>query len=172
MKLSKQVSDAIRILVVCQRADGQLVKVGDVAEELDLTKQIALKTANIVAQAGFLETVRGPSGGIRLSQRAKTATIGSIVRALETMPSTKGKAAKDAGFAGFLEDAFAAFLDVLDQHQLADLAQQRSATGRKRPAPKKRMAKQAAVRKPPSKLPSKPPGKVRSGGRTGSRAAR
>jgi Rrf2 family transcriptional regulator, nitric oxide-sensitive transcriptional repressor len=168
MKLSKQVSDAIRILVVCHRANGKLVKVGEVADELNLTKQIALKTANVVAQAGFLDTVRGPSGGIRLSERAKTATIGSIVRALETMPSPDGKGSRAAGFAEFLEDAFAAFLDVLDQHSLADLAKQRTATGRKRAGPKKRPAKKAA---PGKAVAAKSSVRVRSS-RVGARAVR
>lgn len=163
MKLSKQVSDAIRILVVCHRANGKLVKVGDVADELDLTKQIALKTANVVAQAGFLDTVRGPSGGIRLSERAQTATVGSIVRALETMPSIHGKRAKSADFDVFLEDAFAAFLDVLDQHSLADLAKQRKASGRKRAGAKKRPAKKAASARVAVRTRT---------GRSGARAAR
>jgi Rrf2 family protein len=167
MKLSKQVSDAIRILAVCYRADGKLVKVGQVANELKLTKQIALKTANIVAQAGFLETVRGPSGGIRLSERAKTATIGSIVRALETMPSAHGKGAKAAGFDEYLEDAFAAFLEVLDRHSLADIAKSRSVGGRKKISGKKRGAKSQPV----AKAVVKAPARARST-RAGSRAAR
>lgn len=146
MKLSKQVSDAIRILVTCYRSEGELLKVGHIAEELGLTKQIALKTANTLAQAGLLETVRGPSGGIRLADTARDVTIGQIVRVLEAVPQHASPQASGAGIGEFLDDAFAAFLEVLDRHKLSDLAAGSETARRKR-----RTTKRASGTKPASK---------------------
>ena len=114
MKLSKQTSDAIQILTQCAREDAELVKVGDVAAELGLSKQMALKLAYILSQAGFLEAVRGPRGGIRLSDSAHAATLGEIVRVLELQPASRGQSGRSGGiFDDYIDDAFEAFLAVL-----------------------------------------------------------
>jgi Rrf2 family protein len=132
MKLSKQTSDAVEILVFCLRPDDELLKVGRIAEELGLTKQMALKLAHVLNQAGFLEAVRGPKGGIRLTDAARSAKLGEIVRALELLPTERGKSDSGSLFGGYIDEAFEAFLSVLDQHTLADLARRpRRATKRK-----------------------------------------
>jgi len=130
MRLSKQTTDAISILSACHRENGRLVKVGHVAEELSLTKQVALKTANILVQAGLLEAVRGPNGGIRLPRQTADASIADIVRAIESAPGRAIKGNDAAALNTFIDDAFRAFLQVLEGHKLADLAK---ATTGKRP---------------------------------------
>ncbi|MEM7751489.1 MAG: Rrf2 family transcriptional regulator, partial [Pseudomonadota bacterium] len=89
MNLSKQTSDAIQMLACCYRAGDELVKVANIADELGLTKQMALKLANILSQAELVETFRGPSGGIRLSEATRDAMLGEIVRRLESAPTQK-----------------------------------------------------------------------------------
>lgn len=122
MKLSKQTSDAIQILTYCHRQDGRLVKVAEVADTLGLKKQMALKLANILAQAGFVETVRGPSGGIRLSEATRAATLGHIVRTLEAQPTSRADYNDGGALDSFVDEAFEAFLQVLDRHSLAEMA--------------------------------------------------
>ena len=121
MNLSKQTSDAVQMLACCYRAGDELLKVANIAEELGLTKQMALKLANILSQAGLVETFRGPSGGIRLSEPTRDAALGQIVRLLERAPAQKSAKPQDQ-FKGFIDDAFEAFLDVLDRHSLHDIA--------------------------------------------------
>ena len=137
MKLSKQTSDAIHILTHCYRAGDKLIKVASIAESLGLTKQMALKLANVLSQAGFVETTRGPNGGICLSDRARTASLGDIVRALESQPSSKSSSRDKLQFDRYIDEAFAAFLKVLDRHPLAEMAAKkgsRKASAKKRPA--------------------------------------
>jgi Rrf2 family protein len=142
MRLSKQTTDAIRILSVCHQETGRLVKVGHVADELGLTKQVALKTANMLVQAGLLEAVRGPNGGIRLSRETADASIADIVRAIETAPGRSIKGNDAAALSTFINDAFQAFLRALEGHKLADLAKARS-------------------RKQPNSRPARPAGSIR-----------
>lgn len=136
MKLSKQTTDAIEILVSCVRSNDNLLKVGDVAVELGLSKQMALKLAYILNQAGFLEAVRGPKGGIRLTSAARNAKLGEIVRELELQPFS-GNGGGDSLFGGYVDEAFEAFLSVLDQHTLADLAARADSRSPKLPAEKR-----------------------------------
>lgn len=142
MNLSKQTSDAIQMLACCYRAGDELAKVAIIAEELELTKQMALKLANILSQADLVETYRGPSGGIRLTGAARDATLGQIVRKLERAPVQKSVKRQDQ-LDGFIDDAFEAFLDVLDRNTLRDIAIKKKSTKstKSRPKSKTRSAK-------------------------------
>ena len=122
MRVPKQISDAIRILVRCHASGDELIKIAVMAQELGLTKQMALKLSNILRQLKFLDTVRGPNGGIRLSAATKDATVGGVVRALLTRPELSQDAREVVDLDGLYDEAFEAFLAVLDRQQLQDLA--------------------------------------------------
>lgn len=121
MRLSKQTSDAIQILCHCYRQDDNLSKVGNIAQALGFTKQMTFKLVKILNQSGFIETARGPHGGIKISEMAKTATVGAIVRELEKKPIIKQAEQDTALLNVYIDEAFEAFLEVLDQHALADM---------------------------------------------------
>ena len=150
MRLSKQTSDAVKVLVCCHRSAAKLTKIAIIAEELGLTKQMALKLSNILAQAGFLDTVRGPNGGVRLSQSAHPSTLGQIVRKIETRPGGNTKNLQGSPLEAYLDEAFEAFLHVLDQHTLANLAANAATlnTAPQKPASKRKTpsAKRSAAR--------------------------
>lgn len=129
MRLNKSTSHAIRILLDCARAGDGLVKAAEVSARLDITMQNTLKMVNVLAHAGLITAVRGRNGGIRLSRPADEIRIGDVVRALEAtdleleMDGAKRRsAAQVAGVNRVLDTAFEAFITVLDQHTLADMA--------------------------------------------------
>lgn len=131
MRLTKLTSHAIRILIDCARADGQLVKVAEVAGRLDITQQNVFKIVHILAKAGFIEAMRGRHGGVRLARPAKEIGIGEVVRATEVthVEIERGEGSGSSGTSGdgmdvnqILDDALVAFVSVLDKHTLEDLA--------------------------------------------------
>ncbi len=128
MRLTKQTGHAIRILTDCANANGALVKVADIAKRLELTKQNAFKIVHVLSRAGFVAAVRGPSGGVRLAARPEDIRVGDVVRAIEVTDVHVQRGADNAGHGGgsgvnaMLDDALDAFIAVLDQHTLADLA--------------------------------------------------
>lgn len=138
MKLSKQTSDAVNILLYCKQSDGDLVKVGLIADELDLTKQMALKLSNRLSRAELLATVRGPKGGVQLTELAGELPLGKIVRRLEIVLHGAEGDPEPNPFDLYFDEAFEAFLDVLDQHTLADLAAGKSRKRKSPPAASKR----------------------------------
>lgn len=131
MRLTKQTGHAIRILVDCTRATGQLVKVAEIAKRLEITKQNVFKIVHILARAGFVAPVRGPAGGVRLAKPPQSIRVGDVVRAIEVtrvqIDDDGGDGTKPVAEGGALnaifDDALTAFITVLDQHTLADLAQ-------------------------------------------------
>lgn len=129
MRLTKQTGHAIRILIDCALAGDQLVKVADISERLGVTKQNVFKIVHILSHAGFLSAVRGPNGGVRLAKPATSIKIGDVVRAIEvtrvqveggTDPTSND--ADPGNINAMFDDALAAFITVLDQHSLAELA--------------------------------------------------
>jgi Rrf2 family nitric oxide-sensitive transcriptional repressor len=123
MRLNKSTGHAVRILIDCAKAGDQLIKVADIARRLDITPQNAFKIVHLLSRAGFLASVRGRRGGVQLARPAAKIRIGDIVRAIEFT----GVEGRDAGGQGSLtrivDDALEAFISVLDQHTLAEMAE-------------------------------------------------
>lgn len=124
MRLTKQTGHAIRILIDCALAEDALVKVAALADRLGITHQNAFKIVHLLSRAGFIASVRGPNGGIRLARPAKDIRIGDIVSAMEeTSVAVAGEEDAPAGpLSSLFGDALAAFVSVLDAHTLAELA--------------------------------------------------
>jgi Rrf2 family nitric oxide-sensitive transcriptional repressor len=132
MRLTKQTGHAIRILIDCATAGEQLVKVADISDRLGVTKQNVFKIVHILSHAGFIAAVRGPSGGVRLAKPATSIRIGDVVRAIEVtrvqVEGGKNATSDDAhpdSINAVFDDALSAFISVLDQHSLAELATMR-----------------------------------------------
>lgn len=130
MRLNKSTGHAIRVLIECARDEGVLVKVADLATALDLTTQNVFKIVHILSRNGLISAARGRNGGVRLARPATQIRLGDIVRAMEATDielevASKSKRAGVADFKGvnrMLDDALEAFVAVLDQHTLAEMA--------------------------------------------------
>lgn len=131
MRLNKSTSHAIRILIDCTQAGEDLVKAAEISRRLDITPQNTFKIVHLLSRAGFIEAVRGRHGGVRLAKSASDIRIGHVVRAMESMaieiegdgaarPSESKERA--AGINQILDNALEAFISVLDQHTLQEMA--------------------------------------------------
>jgi Rrf2 family nitric oxide-sensitive transcriptional repressor len=144
MRLNKSTGHAIRILIECARAKGELVKVADLATSLDLTMQNVFKIVHILSRNRLISAARGRNGGVGLARPPEQIRMGDIVRAMESTdieldidaPRKKSGQASVSGVNRVLDDSLEAFVAVLDQHTLADMAGQRepgdAATAKKR----------------------------------------
>jgi len=129
MRLTKQTGYALRILLHCAMARDRSVTVGDVARAQHITEHNVFKIVPILVEGGFLETSRGRGGGIRLGRDPAEIRIGDVVRVTE---ETHIEAECFGGGAEcvirpvapinrIFDDALGAFIEVLDQHTLADI---------------------------------------------------
>lgn len=128
MRLTKSTSHAIRILIDCAQADQRLIKVAELSERLDITPQNVFKIVNMLSRAGLIEAARGRHGGVRLARPAGEIRIGDVVRATEVThveiedAAATQKTGAARGVNRILDDALGAFIEVLDQHTLLDMA--------------------------------------------------
>ena len=129
MRLSKLTSYAIRILIDCAEAEPEAVRAAEIAERQHITEYNIQKIVALLAQEGFLHTVRGRKGGIRLARPANEIGLGDLVRATEP-------ARMEADCFGdqiecavrhmtpinrIFGEAYNGFVEVLDKYTLADL---------------------------------------------------
>lgn len=128
MRLTKSTGHAIRILIDCAQSGDRLVKVAELSGRLDITPQNVFKIVNMLTRAGLIVATRGRNGGVKLARAAGEIRIGDVVRATEVthVEIEDGASAKSAasshGVNLILDNALGAFIDVLDQHTLADMA--------------------------------------------------
>ncbi len=123
MRLNKSTSHAVRILIDCARAGDRLIKVADIAQRLDITQQNAFKIVHLLSRAGFLASVRGRHGGVRLARPPAKIRVGDVVRAIEFNGLDAKEAGSHVSLSQIVDDALEAFISVLDQHTLADMAE-------------------------------------------------
>ena len=135
MRLTLHTDYALRVLIHVAIADGKLITISDIAESFDISKQHLMKVVNHLSQKGYLDTVRGRGGGIRLRHPPRDINIGQVVRETEDKLDVIGCLGRRdycpiervCVLRGVLHDAIQAFLAVLDGYTLADLIKPQSA---------------------------------------------
>lgn len=129
MRLTLFTDYALRVLLVlATRRDG-LVTIAEISGSFDISEAHLMKVANALARTGWVETVRGRGGGMRLAADASRLTLRRIVETLENdfaVVECFGKENRCVLTGGCgVERAFAkalrAFHEELEKHTLADL---------------------------------------------------
>jgi Rrf2 family nitric oxide-sensitive transcriptional repressor len=104
--------------------------VGEIAASYGISEHHLTKVVHFLGREGFLETVRGRGGGMRLARPARQISVAAVVRAAEgaVVPAacfderTEGcTIARACRLHGVLRDAVDAFYAVLERTTLADL---------------------------------------------------
>ena len=142
MRLTKQTSYALRILLHCALRPEAQLKAADIAKAYNITEFNVLKIIPLLVHGGFVKTTRGRRGGLRLARPASEIRIGDVVRLTEEThiqaacfgqlhePCAIQPAAPINRIFG---SALGAFIEVLDQHTLQDLVTARPGARGSRP---------------------------------------
>ena len=89
-----------------------------------------MKVVHRLGQRGYLETIRGKNGGMRLARKPSLISVGAVVRDMEEELGVVGclqgekdycRIEKSCVLRGALHEATNAFLAVLDRFTIADL---------------------------------------------------
>ena len=83
MRLTVYTDYALRLLMFLAVKQGGLATIAEVAESYGVSKNHMMKVAHQLGVAGYVETVRGRSGGLRLAKPADAIGLGDIVRLTE-----------------------------------------------------------------------------------------
>lgn len=134
MKLTTHTDYALRVLIQVGLLEGRLVRIAEIAESFGISHNHLMKVVQRLAGLGFVETVQGRHGGVRLALPADAISVGEVVRELEAdipvvecfdVDASRCRIRGACVLRKALVTAREAFLESLDAVSLADLLQPR-----------------------------------------------
>ncbi|MFT3664844.1 RrF2 family transcriptional regulator [Piscinibacter sp.] len=129
MRLTAMTDYSLRLLMHVGQHGGRLCTIAEIAQVYGISEAHLMKITHQLALAGFLETLRGRGGGMRLARPPAEIGIGDVVRAMEPDFAmvecfATGNACTLSGqcrLTGVLHGSLMAFMENLDRYTLADL---------------------------------------------------
>ena len=133
MRLTVHSDFSLRVLMYLAAFPDRLATIEQIASAYGISQNHIMKVAQTLARHGFIETLRGRSGGIRLARPTKEITVGAVLRATEEdfqlvecfRPENTCCITPVCRLKGALNDALDAYLQVLDDWTLAELVTSR-----------------------------------------------
>jgi Rrf2 family transcriptional regulator, nitric oxide-sensitive transcriptional repressor len=130
MRLTMHTDYALRMLIQLGVHNDRLVTVSETARAYQVSKNHMMKVAHRLCQEGFVKTVRGNGGGLRLAMRPSEIGLGEVVRRMENDFSLVGcfeprcedcRISSACLLRSALRNALRAFHETLDEYTLQDL---------------------------------------------------
>lgn len=132
MQLTRFTDYSLRVLIYLGLHPDKLATIGEIAKNYGVSENHLMKVVHALAGYGYIETVRGKGGGMRLSRIPGLINVGDVVRDTEenldlvecfnpdnqVCPLLPACVLKSV-----LSEARKSFLATLDRYSLADLIQ-------------------------------------------------
>ncbi|MFA8438075.1 Rrf2 family transcriptional regulator [Pueribacillus sp. YX66] len=137
MKLTSYTDYSLRVLMFLSlRRDDKLSNINEISEAYNIKRNHLTKIIHELGRLGYVETVRGRNGGVRLKKAPEEINIGEIVRRTEedfylldcfdSNGMNTCVLTPVCRFKSMLNEALNAFFKVLDQYTLDDITSNRS----------------------------------------------
>jgi Rrf2 family nitric oxide-sensitive transcriptional repressor len=130
MRLTTRTNLALRVLMACGVNTGKILRTADIAERCNASVHHLLQVVNVLQDHGYIETLRGRNGGLRLLRADDHISIGEVFRLFESgtpfaecfdpVQNTCPLSAT-CRLRNFIARALEAFYHELDMVTLADL---------------------------------------------------
>lgn len=131
MRFTRYTDYALRVLMYLGlKPEDELATIREIAGSYGISENHLMKVVHRLGLNGYVTTVRGRQGGMRLAQAPAAINIGEVVRRCEDDmrivecfdPETNTcPIASVCALPAVLDEALTAFLAVLDRYTLADL---------------------------------------------------
>ena len=83
MRLTLQTDYSLRVLMHSGVTRDRLVTIKEISEKFDISKNHLMKVVHHMAPLGYLATVRGKNGGMKLGLESTATVLGVLVRKTE-----------------------------------------------------------------------------------------
>jgi len=138
VRLTVYTDYSLRMLMYLAVNGDGLATIAGIAGAYGISKAHLTKVAHQLGVAGYVATVRGKGGGLRLARPAGEIGLGNVIRNTEPDMALvpcfgpvhgSCRIVPACGLRGALHQAQLAFMAVLDRYSLADLVQKRAELG-------------------------------------------
>lgn len=139
MQLTQYTDYGLRTLIALALTPGELQTVTGIAQAYGISRNHLVKVVARLAELGYVETLRGKGGGVRLARDPAGIRIGGVVRDMEHELGLVECLTKDGGgctispacrLQSVLAEAMRDFLASLDRYTLEDMLRQRGPVAR------------------------------------------
>lgn len=125
MKLTRYTDYAVRVIIYLGAHQNQLSLIAEISRQYAISHNNLMKVVQDLARLGYIDTLRGRNGGIRLGRPPQDINIGALIRHTEKgdklIDCSHCVIAPACGLPGALALATNAFFAALDGYTLADL---------------------------------------------------
>lgn len=129
MRLTTMTDYALRLLMYVAQHPDRLCTIAEITQVYGISEAHLMKITHQLGLQGWIETVRGKGGGMRLAHAPQDINLGAVVRGIEAdfllvECFATGSACVLTGscrLSGILDDALRNFLEHLDGFALSDL---------------------------------------------------
>lgn len=129
MRLTVFTDYSLRVLLVLASRTEELVTISDIAGAYGISHAHLMKVTHVLGKTGWVDTVRGRNGGMRLAADPRKLKVGDVVRALEedfALVECMGEndhcvLTGACGLEVALREAMENFIRDLNRYTLADL---------------------------------------------------
>ncbi len=134
MRLTTYTDYSLRVLMWLALRPDELTTISEIARAYGISEHHLMKVVHQLGLSGYIETVRGHGGGLRLAKKPEDIVVGDVVRRaepdlglVECFRASQACAIQPACvLSTVLAEALRAFMDVLDGYTLADLIAKRA----------------------------------------------
>ncbi|MBN7770883.1 Rrf2 family transcriptional regulator [Marinobacter daepoensis] len=129
MHITRYTDYSLRVLIYLASEGDRLATIQEIADSYEISKNHLMKVVHQLNKKGYIETIRGKKGGMRLHRDPRDINIGILVRETEQDLSivecfsskNNCKITPVCGLKSMFGEALKAFLEVLDRYTLADV---------------------------------------------------
>ncbi|WP_297791069.1 Rrf2 family transcriptional regulator [uncultured Marinobacter sp.] len=131
MHITRYTDYSMRVLIYLAVQGDRLATIQEIADSYDISKNHLMKVVHQLNKKGYIETIRGKKGGIRLHLAPEEINVGVLVRETEQDMNivecfSSGNVCRITpvcGLKSMFAEALNAFLETLDKYTLADVVQ-------------------------------------------------
>lgn len=132
MQLTFYTDYALRVLIYLNKMPNKVSTITEISEFYQISKNHLVKVVHSLAQLGYVASIRGKGGGIKLAKPSHEISIGEIVRKMEpnfylvecfNSGTNRCVITQVCRLRGILSQGIEAFFKVLDSYALSDGSQ-------------------------------------------------
>jgi len=125
MRLTRYSEFSLRVLLYLGLHQDRRCSIAEIAASYRISESHLNKVVHMLGKLGFIETLRGRNGGLKLARAPADISLGEVIRhtegGLQTPDCAECPVLSACTLTGVLGRALRAFLQVFDEYTVADI---------------------------------------------------